>query len=613
MSITIKHLEGPLAGQEQHFDDTVGAILFGRDREAAEVVYPPEYDVVGRKHFALRRNEAGDYSVELFGKRYVGIDGIAADNGTPVKSGSVFRLGRQDGPSFKVEIAAPAAEGLPVTGEQSTMLTAAERDRALRRQFGYALGAIGAILIAIVGYFDYQHSTLAYQIEAAKAEASERAKQEFSKAALDRLEAAVYLVAKKEGEGEMAEGTAWAFGPDKDKLATNAHVTEAIKGHESEFFLIAPDGKHIKIKSVTLHPGYLVFNKYKTTQGVTRWGNFTPLDLINEYDVGIIEIDPATPLPVDSATGNPVTLELASKDYLEQLAPGTPVASVGFPVEGLAGSESATKAPGTLHFGYISSLTDVFMCRTDKVHQLLIQHSVPVTGGASGSPLIDTSGKVIGIVNGGNTTVFKDTGEAVNAKVRMPSAALINFAQRVDLLEDLAHGAVDQNLAEDETYWRKTAARFDDYFKVAVKAFKELAQSRYAVGEGADRPLGDDVLDAGKVDSFKLVSKTYPFEAKPGQVYGFIADAESGVPVGINVKQHGTSKFLRDAKDPRQSSELELAPTAWVTVPEPTTLDVIVWSLVAQPARYVLHAYSWEEPKSLPAAAADTPSAAPQQ
>ena len=605
MSITITHLDGPLAGQVDRFDDTVGTILFGRDREASQIVYPAEYDVVGRKHFALRRNEAGDYSVELFGKRYVGIDGTAADNGTPVKSGSVFRLGRNDGPSFKTEIAAPAAEGLPVTGEQSTMLTAAERDRALRRQFGYALGGIGAILIAVVGYFTYLHSTLAYQFETARAEASERAKQEFSEAVLDRLEAAVYLVAKKDGGGETAEGTAWAFGPDTNKLATNAHVTEAIKGHEAEFFLIAPDGKHIKIRSVTSHPGYLVFNKYKTTQGVTRWGNFTPLDLINEYDVGIIEIDPSTPLPV--------TLELASKDDVEKLEPGTAVASVGFPVENLAGSASATKAPGTLHFGYISSLTDVFMCRTDKDHQLLIQHSVPVTGGASGSPLIDTSGKVIGIVNGGNTTVFKDTQEAVNAKVRMPSAALINFAQRVDLLEDLAGGAVDQKLAEDQAYWRKTAQQFDDYFKVAVKAFAELAQSRYAVGEGKDTVVDNGVLDAGKVDSFKLVSKTYTFAAKPGQVYGFIADAESGVPVGINVKQQGTSKFIRDAKDPRQSSELELAPTAWVTVPEPMTLDVIVWSLVAQPARYVLHAYSWEEPKSLPSPAADAQPGAPPQ
>lgn len=78
MGITIIHLEGPLAGKEQHFDDSVAEILFGRDREEALVVYPPEYDVVSKKHCQLSRNEVGDYSIALFGDRYVEIDGVPA-------------------------------------------------------------------------------------------------------------------------------------------------------------------------------------------------------------------------------------------------------------------------------------------------------------------------------------------------------------------------------------------------------------------------------------------------------------------------------------------------------------------------------------------------------
>ena len=257
-----------------------------------------------------------------------------------------------------------------------------------------------------------------------------------------------------------------------------------------------------------------------------------------------------------------------------------------------------TKAPATLHFGFISSLTDVFMCGTEPIHRLLIQHSVPVTGGASGSPLLDRGGKVIGIVNGGNTTVLKDSEDAVNAKIRMPSAALINFAQRVDLLKELANGKAAHELASEEDYWRKTAAQFDDYFQVAVQSFENLAKTRYNVGMGEETKMGSGVLDPGDAKSFKLVQKTYQLKAEPGRVYGFIADAEGGVPVGINVKKEGTDEFLRDAKDKRQSSELELAPTAWVTVSEPATLDVIVWSLVAQPAKFALHAYTWEEPKT---------------
>src|SRR5262245_34930595 len=169
MSITIKHLDGPLAGQMQTFDDTVNGIVFGRDREAAQVVYPPEYDVVGRKHFALNRNLAGDYSVELFGSRYVDVDGMPVDSGALVKYGHTSRLGRKDGPSFKVEILAPTAKGLPVTAQQGTMLTAAEREHRLRTQISYGLGAVCTVLIAVIAYVVYIHSTLDYQIKAARA------------------------------------------------------------------------------------------------------------------------------------------------------------------------------------------------------------------------------------------------------------------------------------------------------------------------------------------------------------------------------------------------------------------------------------------------------------
>ena len=612
MSITIKHRDGNLAeGQpkEQTFGDSVDTITFGRERDC-QVVYAPEYTVVGKRHFQLLRQVTGDYRVNLLGQRYVEINGVPADNNTVVPNGATFRLGdKKDGPSFQVEVDKAAAE-LPATAPQTKVKSWYEMVTETRRLGAVVASVLALVVAGSITYFMLRTTSLQDQIAEANAAAAARAQKEFSEATLARLEAAVYLVAKQEDQSEEAEGTAWAFAPNL--LATNAHVTQAIMGHEDDFFLIAPDGSHLKIKKVVSHPGYLAFGKYKTTQGTTRYGNFTPLDLINEYDVGIIEIDPATPLPVDAKTGQPVTLELASDGELENLAPGTPVASVGFPVENLVGSATATKAPATLHFGFISSLTDVFMCRTDPAHRLLIQHSVPVTGGASGSPLIDPSGKVIGLVNGGNTTVMKSE-ESATGKTRAPSAALINFAQRVDLLRELADGKAADELAADETYWKKTAAQFDDYFQVAVKSFEDLAHQRYKVGDGQDTLMGNGVLDAGDTKSFKLVQKTFKFDAVPGRVYGFIADAEGGVPIGINIKKEGTDQFLRDAKDPRQSSELELAPTAWITVTEPTPLDVIVWSLVTQPAKFALHAYSWEEPRTASASPADSQPGASRQ
>ncbi len=117
MPIIIVHLEGPLAGREQQFDDSIDLILFGRDADC-QVVYPPETRTVGGRHFALRRVGDGDYAVDLFGLgRVVEIDGIRADDGTPVKSGSAIRLGGLGGPCFTVEIARNLSKSVQVEAE----------------------------------------------------------------------------------------------------------------------------------------------------------------------------------------------------------------------------------------------------------------------------------------------------------------------------------------------------------------------------------------------------------------------------------------------------------------------------------------------------------------
>jgi hypothetical protein len=609
--VTIRHLEGPLAGQHQHFDPDADTITFGRPDQTTDISYPQTYDTVGRLHFSLKKSGPGTYCVLLTPGHYVAINGTEADNNAVVQSRSTFKLGGDTGPSFSIVIEQPLIGGIKTKPNKPQTLVREELHKT-KQQGTYALATLGVLVLALGGYASYrdwryeqQLAMLTQDISDAKAKASALAANEIPADATKALQAAVYLVAKKEGGGETPEATAWAFA--SDKLATNAHVTEAIKGHEKEFELIAPNGDRINIKSVMSHPAYLIFGQYKGTQGKLRWGKFKPLDLINEYDVGIIEIDPETPLPVDAATGKPVTLELAPDDHVKALEPGAAVASVGFPTENVVASSVAIEAPGTLHFGNISSLTDVFMSRADQDHRLLIQHSVPVTGGASGSPLIDASGKVIGIVNGGNTTVLKDEKEAANDKLRIPSAVLINFAQRIDSLEELADGDAAQHLAADRLYWETVAQKFDSYFKGAADDFVALAAERYGVADPKTEEIGKGTLEPRKAGATSFVSASYDFEAEPGHVYGFIAEAKSGVLIGINVKKKGTSEFLRDAKDPRKTNEPELAPTAWLTVTETTQVEIDVDSLTSQPAEYVLRAYIWDEPNSGAAAAATAP------
>lgn len=609
--VTIRHLGGPLKGQHQYFPDGVETVVFGRPPEKTDISYPPKYTKVGRLHFSLKRKDLGNYCVELTPKHYVEIDGVEAENGAVVRSGDIFKLGDENGPSFAVAIEQPQSAG-EVT-EVNKPQTPVRKELQHTKKVGtYAFAALVAVVLTVGSWATYRDVRHAQELEqltqdmtVAKSRLGELAEKDIPEAAQTALQDAVYLVAKKEG---TAQATAWAFAPDK--LATNAHVTEALKGRENQFILIGPNKESIKIKSVQSHPGYLGFKNYKTTQGKLTWGEFTPLNVINEYDVGIIEIDPSTPLPVDPATGKPAMLELASEDELKELKAGAAVAYAGFPTENTAGASVAIDAPPTLQFGNITALTDVFMCRAAADDQLLIQHSAPVTGGVSGSPLIDKSGKVIGIVNGGNTAnVLKDDGTAKDEKkgtVRLPSAVLINFAQRVDLLKDLASGAADPQLNEEKAYWQEAADKFDihSYFESAAEDFTALATQIYGVSNGKEQEIGNATLAPRQTGVTSFVSETYSFELEPGHVYGFMADGKSGVFLGLNVKKKGSAEFLRDEQDPKKTSEPELAPTVLVTVKEPTPVNIDVWSSTPLPADYVLRVYTWDKPPADAAASA---------
>jgi hypothetical protein len=643
--IVIKHIDGPLAGQQQYFPDGVMTITFGRPPDKTDVSYPSDYTKVGRTHFSLKRNKQGDYKVELASNLYVEIDGIEADEDESVPSGSTIRLYGDGGPSFLVTVTKPQKAGMVTEVNKARKRVRREVEDAKKKvdettkkvdettkRVAYAMTAVFAAVIGLGGILWHQSrqyeqnlAKLAADLAAADAKVSKLAEKAIPDEAQKALQAAVYLVARRADGGEIGKATAWAF--DSDKLATNAHVAEKIKGHEREYVLIGPNGDRIDIKEIKLHPGYGEFQSYKDQQGKITGGDFEPLDVIDEYDVGIIYAK--TPLPKDPDTGELAILEIAPEDYLETLEPGAAVASVGFPMENMAANMVVTEAPSQLRFGTISSLTDVFMCKAEPGHRLLIQHTVPVAGGVSGSPLIDKSGKVIGVVTGGNTakalreavdkvaegeaaeagTEDKDkTKEKETESFRIPSAAMINFAQRADLLDDLKNGVAERELAEDQVYWDQAAQKFVSYFVVAAKAFVDLAGNRYGVNEPVRKEIGSGTLEPRKTGSFSFVSSTISYQLEPGHIYGFIADAKSGVRLALNVRKAGSDAFLRDAKDPRQESVPELAPNAWVTVTEPTKVEIDISGLISQPAKYALYVYEWDSAGG-PAAAEATPAA----
>jgi hypothetical protein len=622
--LTIKHLDGPLAGKRQYFSDNVAKIIFGRSREEAQVVYPPDYAVVGVKHFALNRSPAGDYQIELFGKRYVAMDGRPVINGATVKPGAVFRLGKQDGPAFKAEVAVPVGEyvkteqgeEMPDVGGWLYWLRERTQQLGMRsKQLAAGGGLLALLLAGVVGWMVYEN-------------------QRYNWVEQHMLQS-VYLVVEKHPMGDTAAATAFLVGDGM--FATNAHVTEAMRGKVQAYYLLGPKGDRIEIENVESHPGYLAFKAKALTyakSGSTTVGNFQSMPLPSAYDVGIIKVDPAAP------KSEPIEIETAAP----KLEVGDEIITAGFPSEKIRGADNMTNglAAATFRRGTIESLKDIFFSKTaeDPEHLLLVQNGIPATGGMSGSPLVDAwTGKVVAVFSGGNTRSLPGpAGKAEEGRTlqdapqdRITDPAQVNYAQRADLLADLIAGNAQASLVEDQAYWDAVGAKFKRYSDLALGEFSTRDETGRGNGEEIAHAQG--LLVPGKKDSAPLppaagpqaraeafpadeslfkaetsrksTSHTYSFDAEPGFEYGFIVDTIDALPpqldkkfappVSIKLKQAGP--FATQVKAASSKSELPLALVVAVTAK--TKLEVVVGGLLRAPVRYTLYAYRWPLPEAL--------------
>ncbi len=232
--------------------------------------------------------------------------------------------------------------------------------------------------------------------------------------------ALVVLVHPKLNNGQPEPiATAWAIGPHV--YATNSHVTtpakEVLENGGSVYLVINrnPD-KKMKITRAIIHPRY-----DKEELNFEGKPHAAPA-----YDVGLLYTD-------DTA---PKVFKLAPRAELEKLDSGYRVGFLGFPMEGMSGGGVEMRSPvATMQSGIITSVTDFWLSQASFEKRLLVQHNLGAAGGASGSPIFNSNGEVVAILNAGNIigSVSFETGKIARA----PSAVMVNFAQRIDLLRDI--------------------------------------------------------------------------------------------------------------------------------------------------------------------------------
>ncbi|HZT86602.1 MAG TPA: trypsin-like peptidase domain-containing protein [Stellaceae bacterium] len=498
--IVIRHLTGPRAGGEDRPDPKLDRITFGR-RTSCDVQYPPEETLVSREHFALVRKPpgpAGHWTIELFGEPYVAVNGVAAEPGDRVPQDAKFELGRRGGPSFSVHLVADAAaDNMPVTVAQehdpNAHLAAAQAGGAARLAKRLALvGLVAAVLSAAgLGYVHWFAPPPG-----------------LSEAMRARLLRAAFYVRAPVADGTES-GTAFPIGPHT--LATNSHVadlfTQVRAGEQMTVRSPGENGAIYHVVAAKMHPAYNAFLNFLQGDVLRR----SAVDLVVPgYDVATLTVK--EDLPQDAI------LELATSDQLHRLQPGIELYTAGYPAEGIAGAGALQYgATPQYHTGAVTGLTDFFFLPTDFAHAQLIQHSAPSAGGASGSPMVDASGRVIALLSAGN--IYQPPGDDA---ARVSSGALINYAQRVDMLETLLAGNADGELAPDQVYWKKQFGTFSSGLDLLDHALEANFQ----------QPDKHEAVKLVKISETAGAFKSETRIAKPGG--GFQRQVTFDVPVTGN-------------------------------------------------------------------------------
>lgn len=480
MSIRLRFQGGARAGEVVAFDDGRERIAIGRDPDRCDVLFPADETQVGREHCALER-VLGRYRLVLNADNVVLLDGRHAEDGDELPPEAELQLGPR-GPTLVVTTEAakhlPPTEhhGAPRPGQRTLIARTGRRARL-------ALGAVVAVAVIVaialilgegrvrkteksveqlaetVGVTQVAMSDLTAQQRGALEEVNARlaamsgAEEGQLRQALARTADSVYLVLVQAPGGAVDPfATAWVVGDGV--LATNAHVAEK---HEE-----LPPGHRVIVRSstvpprdhaisrVALHPGFAEFERLVTgyrpqVEGVG--GQRRAIQFAPACDVAVMW--------VEDAEGLAAPLPLADGGTLARLDSGEPIGFVGFPMESLAGGGVNPHEPSpTTQMGHVTAVTDFFLGKEVHGGGELVQHNLPTTGGASGSPIVDRQGRVVAVLSGANFVFSPQAG-------RIPSAAGVNFAQRADLVREVLHEGVAAAQVARRASWEADLARFE--------------------------------------------------------------------------------------------------------------------------------------------------------
>lgn len=487
IELRIEHKDGPEAGKVHTFGVDALRVTIGTDPNA-EVVYPPTTPGIAAEHAELVRG-AGRYELHLNPSALTLRNGQIAVQGEGLEEGDELRFGGTKGPA--------------ITIGYLTQPPWQRRPKHLTAAIAVVLVTLGAGLLWLKSWHD-REEVARTAAEMLLARPIELRPTDWARI-LNLVRPSVYEVAEKGVDGsETPLATAWVIAPGR--LATNAHVAERIKEDRRQSRLLVvvrspvPPFNESEISDVVEHPGFLQFQRvwqdYSPQLLDPSSGEYHVLKPAGAYDVAILTVKDGTslepPLPIaDDAT-------------LQALRPGDAIAFVGYPAERMLDVDPTRPNPRN-QTGVIVSMTTFARTVGTPATAQLIEHSLPGTGGASGSPIVNARGEVIAIFNGGNILASSDGN-------RMPNPAQVNFAQRIDVIRPLLGPSVAYQPDDALNDWRADLGQYPSA-DVAAQTSLAAALDQWRDGRVSepilklDRELDQSVEEHVRTSSVQLSLK----------------------------------------------------------------------------------------------------------
>jgi S1-C subfamily serine protease len=343
----------------------------------------------------------------------------------------------------------------------------------------------------------------------------------------DQVLRSVFLVGVQSDDNRFREvGTAWTI--SSDYLVTNAHVAQAlIKIKTEQDRIVAKRGifdrNELVLGDIHIHPAYLHWNPRLQRMMINSVQELKTFNYLPVADVALLEItlgNPGPALPV-----------LSTDEAADQLSLGGEVFYIGYPMENLSGF-------ATLHVVAmrITARTDIFF-RPKTWHDAHFLHlSGAVTGGASGSPVINRNGQVVGVLSSADHIVLdqdegEDTDQDENSEQNEPRRIGIGFAyaQKAEFVTELAEGIADERQAERNRLWRSELTRIDTFLtpEAVIDQYLRLAGRR----QGFDPDELETITRQTDDISEEKSEYTLNLKMDAGYQYIFVSVATDGTDI----------------------------------------------------------------------------------